>query len=115
MTCDAAVRLRPVPPALIDSTKKGGPASRWKSSTSPRRLPTAVPPCLEVAVRLQVVTPRLAPERVGDLPPLDDDPLDRLAPLAALLHLAGRLGPALRHRHVRPELPPHGCTSSPRW
>ena len=29
MTCEAAVRLRPVPPALSESTKNGGPSSRW--------------------------------------------------------------------------------------
>jgi len=44
-TCEAAVRLRPVPPALIDITKKGGPSSRWKSATKFLRFLTAVPPC----------------------------------------------------------------------
>ena len=40
----AAVRFSPVPPALSESTKKGGPSSRWKFSTSSRRLATGVPP-----------------------------------------------------------------------
>ena len=34
ITCEAAVRFRPVPPALSDSTKNGGPSSRWNWSTS---------------------------------------------------------------------------------
>jgi len=45
-----------------------------------------------VAVGLQVVAPRLAPERGRDLPALDDDRRNGLALLAALLHLAGRPG-----------------------
>ena len=42
---EAAVRFKPVPPALSDSTKNGGPSSRWKASTSSCRCATAVPPC----------------------------------------------------------------------
>ena len=29
MTCEAAVRFRPVPPAFSERTKNGGPSSRW--------------------------------------------------------------------------------------
>ena len=42
ITCEAAVRLRPVPPALRESTKNGGPSSCWNLSISARRFFTAV-------------------------------------------------------------------------
>jgi hypothetical protein len=42
---EAAVSVSPVPPAFSDSTKNGGPSSRWKRSTSAARAATGVPPC----------------------------------------------------------------------
>ena len=45
ITCAAAVRFNPVPPALSDNTKNGGPSARWNASTSPRRFPTGTCPC----------------------------------------------------------------------
>ena len=44
-TCDAAVRFRPVPPALSDRMKNGGPSSVWNRATRPRRSLTPVAPC----------------------------------------------------------------------
>src|SRR5918995_1036358 len=40
----AAVRLRPVPPALSDSTSAPGPSPCWKSATRRSRAPRARPP-----------------------------------------------------------------------
>src|SRR5213595_2056004 len=45
ITCDAAVRFRPEPPALSDRTKKGTDSSSWKRRTSSRRFFTSVSPC----------------------------------------------------------------------
>ena len=44
MTWEAATRLSPVPPALSDKTKNGGPSLRLKLSTRRCRCATAVPP-----------------------------------------------------------------------
>src|SRR3989337_2574046 len=45
MTWDAAVRFRPAPPALSDSTKKGTRSSSWNCRTSAWRFLTSVSPC----------------------------------------------------------------------
>ena len=45
MTCEAAVRLSPAPPALTDSTKNGTSSSSWNRRTRSLRFPTAVSPC----------------------------------------------------------------------
>src|SRR5262249_24448534 len=61
----------------------------------------------EVAVRLQVVAPRLAPERGRDPPAGDDEGRNGLPLLPALLDLTGRLRLPLGDRDVRTELEPH--------
>src|SRR5580693_2289717 len=43
-TCEAAVRVRPEPPAFSDNTKNGTLSSSWNVLTSVLRLPTAVSP-----------------------------------------------------------------------
>src|SRR5262245_21367120 len=45
ITCEAAVKFKPVPPALSDRMKNGGPSSLWKCSTRALRFDTLVPPC----------------------------------------------------------------------
>src|SRR5919198_1324961 len=45
MTCAAAVKFRPVPPALRERMKNGGPSALWKCSTRALRFDTLVPPC----------------------------------------------------------------------
>src|SRR5436190_1288819 len=45
MTCEAAVRLRPAPPALRESTKNGISSSSWNRRTSSLRFLTSVSPC----------------------------------------------------------------------
>src|SRR6516165_9599733 len=45
ITCEAAVRLSPAPPALSESTKNGTLSSSWNRRTSSLRLLTSVSPC----------------------------------------------------------------------
>ena len=58
--------------------------------------PAARQPIREVAVALEIVAPRLAPERLGDGAALDDDRRDWVPFLLELLHFARRLPPPLR-------------------
>ena len=72
ITCEAAVRFSPVPPALSERTKNGGPSSRWNWSTSALRRLTAVPPCSTRPGRPKTGAKKLG-QRLGHLAELGED------------------------------------------
>ena len=63
--------------------------------------PTSRHPVREIRIPQQVVAPRLPPERVRQLAPLQHHRLQRLPLLPQLLQLRLRLRPLLPHRYVR--------------
>ena len=73
ITCEAAVRFRPVPPAFSERTKNGGPSSRWNCvdqlACASRR---GVPPCRTRPGRPKSVGQKLG-QRLGHLPELRED------------------------------------------
>ena len=71
-TCDAAVRFRPEPPALSESTKNGTVSSSWKVRTRSLRLFTAVSPCSTSPGRPNT-PPRNVGQRRGHLAELGED------------------------------------------
>ena len=72
ITCEAAVRFSPVPPAFSDSTKNGGPSSRWNWSTNSFRFFDARPPVQHQPGPAEERGEVLG-QRLGDLAELRED------------------------------------------